>query len=174
MNAAVRAVVWIDIFTEAHVFFIHKGYLGLVDGEDNIRKHWESVSMMLQLGGTVIGSAWYKTFENKREDCTAHNLMERGQKNTPTCVFLGVMAASLGLTPFILNEVTYWVTSRNQVWSKLRRPRSPAISSMGLVGSINDFCGTDSALHQITEIVGAPQSHQRAFVLEVMADMVAN
>uniref|UniRef100_A0A8C5VVI4 Phosphofructokinase domain-containing protein n=1 Tax=Microcebus murinus TaxID=30608 RepID=A0A8C5VVI4_MICMU len=51
MNAAVWAVVRVGIFTGA------RGYQGLVDGGDHIREAtWESVSMMLQLGGTVIGS----------------------------------------------------------------------------------------------------------------------
>uniref|UniRef100_A0A8C9KEK4 Phosphofructokinase, muscle n=1 Tax=Panthera tigris altaica TaxID=74533 RepID=A0A8C9KEK4_PANTA len=50
MNAAVRAVVRVGIFTGARVFFVHEGYQGLVDGGDNIREAtWESVSMMLQL-----------------------------------------------------------------------------------------------------------------------------
>lgn len=55
----------------------------------------------------------------------------------------------------------------------------PCINIVGLVGSIdNDFCGTDmtigtdSALHRIVEAVDAvevtAQSHQRAFVIEVM------
>uniref|UniRef100_A0A2K5L982 Phosphofructokinase, muscle n=8 Tax=Cercopithecidae TaxID=9527 RepID=A0A2K5L982_CERAT len=50
MNAAVRAVVRVGIFTGARVFFVHEGYQGLVDGGDNIKEAtWESVSMMLQL-----------------------------------------------------------------------------------------------------------------------------
>uniref|UniRef100_A0A2K6UBU1 Phosphofructokinase, muscle n=1 Tax=Saimiri boliviensis boliviensis TaxID=39432 RepID=A0A2K6UBU1_SAIBB len=50
MNAAVRAVVRVGIFTGARVFFVHEGYQGLVDGGDHIREAtWESVSMMLQL-----------------------------------------------------------------------------------------------------------------------------
>ncbi|KAI2565358.1 LOW QUALITY PROTEIN: PFKM isoform 21 [Pan troglodytes] len=50
MNAAVRAVVRVGIFTGARVFFVHEGYQGLVDGGDHIKEAtWESVSMMLQL-----------------------------------------------------------------------------------------------------------------------------
>uniref|UniRef100_A0A2K6M5M0 6-phosphofructokinase type A n=1 Tax=Rhinopithecus bieti TaxID=61621 RepID=A0A2K6M5M0_RHIBE len=66
MNAAVRAVVRVGIFTGARVFFVHEGYQGLVDGGDNIKEAtWESVSMMLQLGGTVIGSARCKDFRER-------------------------------------------------------------------------------------------------------------
>ncbi|XP_021237948.1 ATP-dependent 6-phosphofructokinase, muscle type-like, partial [Numida meleagris] len=50
MNAAVRAVVRVGIYTGAKVYFVHEGYQGLVDGGDNIKEAtWESVSMMLQL-----------------------------------------------------------------------------------------------------------------------------
>uniref|UniRef100_A0A8C4S732 Phosphofructokinase domain-containing protein n=1 Tax=Erpetoichthys calabaricus TaxID=27687 RepID=A0A8C4S732_ERPCA len=50
MNAAVRAVVRVGIYTGARVFFVYEGYQGLVDGGNNIREaSWESVSMMLQL-----------------------------------------------------------------------------------------------------------------------------
>ncbi|PNI49500.1 PFKM isoform 30, partial [Pan troglodytes] len=46
MNAAVRAVVRVGIFTGARVFFVHEGYQGLVDGGDHIKEAtWESVSM---------------------------------------------------------------------------------------------------------------------------------
>uniref|UniRef100_A0A452GQY9 Phosphofructokinase domain-containing protein n=1 Tax=Gopherus agassizii TaxID=38772 RepID=A0A452GQY9_9SAUR len=52
MNAAVRAVVRVGIFTGAKVYFVHEGYQGLVDGGDNIQEAtWERVSMMLQLVG---------------------------------------------------------------------------------------------------------------------------
>jgi 6-phosphofructokinase 1 len=57
--------------------------------------------------------------------------------------------------------------------------KCPNIQIVGLVGSIdNDFCGTDmtigtdSALHRIIDaidsVVSTAQSHQRAFVIEVM------
>uniref|UniRef100_A0A7N5P7T9 Phosphofructokinase domain-containing protein n=1 Tax=Ailuropoda melanoleuca TaxID=9646 RepID=A0A7N5P7T9_AILME len=58
MNAAVRAVVRMGIYVEAKVYFIYEGYQGMVDGGENIVEvTWESVSSILQVGGTVIGSA---------------------------------------------------------------------------------------------------------------------
>ncbi|XP_070294562.1 ATP-dependent 6-phosphofructokinase, muscle type-like [Salvelinus sp. IW2-2015] len=66
MNAAVRATVRMGIYTGAKVYFVHEGYQGLVDGGDNIKlATWESVSMMLHLGGTVIGSARCMDFKEK-------------------------------------------------------------------------------------------------------------
>uniref|UniRef100_A0A6Q2YIN3 6-phosphofructokinase n=1 Tax=Esox lucius TaxID=8010 RepID=A0A6Q2YIN3_ESOLU len=89
MNAAVRATVRVGLYTGAKVYFVHEGYQGLVDGGDNIRPAtWESVSMMLQLGGTVIGSARCMDFRG-REGRTkaALNLVKLGITNL--CVIGG-------------------------------------------------------------------------------------
>ncbi|KAI6062358.1 ATP-dependent 6-phosphofructokinase, muscle type [Aix galericulata] len=119
MNAAVRAVVRVGIYTGAKVYFVHEvgappapilppktpprtpnhrrfppphifqGYQGLVDGGDNIKEAtWESVSMMLQLGGTVIGSARCQDFRTREGRLkAARNLVKRGITNL--CVIGG-------------------------------------------------------------------------------------
>uniref|UniRef100_A0A8C8S8U8 ATP-dependent 6-phosphofructokinase n=1 Tax=Pelusios castaneus TaxID=367368 RepID=A0A8C8S8U8_9SAUR len=179
MNAAVRAVVRVGIFTGAKVYFVHEGYQGLVDGGDNIKEAtWEKVSMMLQLGGTVIGSARcqdFRTHEGRLK--AARNLVKRGITNL--CV-IGGDGSLTGADTFraewssLLVELvkTGGITADEA-------KRSSHLNIVGMVGSIdNDFCGTDmtigtdSALHRIMEIVDAitttAQSHQRTFVLEVM------
>ncbi|XP_061470699.1 ATP-dependent 6-phosphofructokinase, muscle type isoform X2 [Rhineura floridana] len=179
MNAAVRAVVRVGIYTGAKVFFVHEGYQGLVDGGDNIREAtWESVSMMLQLGGTVIGSARCKDFRSREGRLkAARNLVKRGITNL--CV-IGGDGSLTGADTFraewtsLLQDLvkTGGITAEEA-------KKSSHLNIVGLVGSIdNDFCGTDmtigtdSALHRIMEIVDAitttAQSHQRTFVLEVM------
>ncbi|XP_059688902.1 ATP-dependent 6-phosphofructokinase, muscle type isoform X3 [Gavia stellata] len=179
MNAAVRAVVRVGIYTGAKVYFVHEGYQGLVDGGDNIKEAtWESVSMMLQLGGTVIGSARCQDFRTREGRLkAARNLVKRGITNL--CV-IGGDGSLTGADTF------------RAEWSSLlaelvkvggitveEAKKSSHLNIVGMVGSIdNDFCGTDmtigtdSALHRIMEIVDAiattAQSHQRTFVLEVM------
>lgn len=179
MNAAVRAVVRVGIYTGARVFFVHEGYQGLVDGGDNIREAtWESVSMMLQLGGTVIGSARCKDFREREGRLrAAHNLVKRGITNL--CV-IGGDGSLTGADTFrsewgdLLNDLQ----KAGKITAE-EANKSSYLNIVGLVGSIdNDFCGTDmtigtdSALHRIIEIVDAitttAQSHQRTFVLEVM------
>uniref|UniRef100_A0A2I3RCE4 ATP-dependent 6-phosphofructokinase n=1 Tax=Pan troglodytes TaxID=9598 RepID=A0A2I3RCE4_PANTR len=179
MNAAVRAVVRVGIFTGARVFFVHEGYQGLVDGGDHIKEAtWESVSMMLQLGGTVIGSARCKDFREREGRLrAAYNLVKRGITNL--CV-IGGDGSLTGADTFR----SEWsdLLSDLQKAGKItdeEATKSSYLNIVGLVGSIdNDFCGTDmtigtdSALHRIMEIVDAitttAQSHQRTFVLEVM------
>ncbi|XP_057178183.1 ATP-dependent 6-phosphofructokinase, platelet type isoform X4 [Triplophysa rosa] len=179
MNAAVRAVVRMGIYVGAKVYFIHEGYQGMVDGGDNIEEaKWESVSSMLQVGGTVIGSARCKEFRTHEGRLkAAHNLVRKGITNL--CVIGGdgsLTGANLfreewsGLLAELLEQGLI-DEEATQIYS--------ALHIVGMVGSIdNDFCGTDmtigtdSALHRIIEVVDAimttAQSHQRTFVLEVM------
>uniref|UniRef100_A0A452TJV0 Phosphofructokinase, muscle n=1 Tax=Ursus maritimus TaxID=29073 RepID=A0A452TJV0_URSMA len=179
MNAAVRAVVRVGIFTGARVFFVHEGYQGLVDGGDHIREaSWESVSMMLQLGGTVIGSARCKDFRDREGRLrAAHNLVKRGITNL--CVIGG--DGSLTGADTFRSEWSDLLSDLQKAGkiTEEEATKSSYLNIVGLVGSIdNDFCGTDmtigtdSALHRIIEIVDAitttAQSHQRTFVLEVM------
>ncbi|XP_067234748.1 ATP-dependent 6-phosphofructokinase, platelet type isoform X2 [Chanodichthys erythropterus] len=179
MNAAVRAVVRMGIYVGAKVYFVHEGYQGMVDGGDNIKEaSWESVSSMLQVGGTVIGSARCKDFRSHEGRLkAAHNLVQRGITNL--CV-IGGDGSLTGANLFreewsgLLAELVQQGLIDEEASQKYS-----ALHIVGMVGSIdNDFCGTDmtigtdSALHRIIEVVDAimttAQSHQRTFVLEVM------
>ncbi|XP_076577672.1 ATP-dependent 6-phosphofructokinase, platelet type isoform X2 [Chaetodon auriga] len=179
MNAAVRAVVRMGLYVGAKVYFIHEGYQGMVDGGENIEEaSWESVSSMLQVGGTVIGSARCKEFRTHEGRLkAAHNLVQRGITNL--CV-IGGDGSLTGANLFreewsgLLAELVDQGLIEADAIQKYS-----ALHIVGMVGSIdNDFCGTDmtigtdSALHRIIEVVDAimttAQSHQRTFVLEVM------
>ncbi|XP_023268694.1 ATP-dependent 6-phosphofructokinase, platelet type-like isoform X7 [Seriola lalandi dorsalis] len=179
MNAAVRAVVRMGLYVGAKVYFIHEGYQGMVDGGENIKEAtWESVSSMLQVGGTVIGSARCKEFRTHEGRLkAANNLVKRGITNL--CV-IGGDGSLTGANLFreewsgLLGELVEQGLIEADAVQKYS-----ALHIVGMVGSIdNDFCGTDmtigtdSALHRIIEVVDAimttAQSHQRTFVLEVM------
>uniref|UniRef100_A0A8B9SY08 ATP-dependent 6-phosphofructokinase n=1 Tax=Anas platyrhynchos TaxID=8839 RepID=A0A8B9SY08_ANAPL len=179
MNAAVRAVVRVGIYTGAKVYFVHEGYQGLVDGGDNIKEAtWESVSMMLQLGGTVIGSARCQDFRTREGRLkAARNLVKRGITNL--CV-IGGDGSLTGADTFRAewSSLLAELLKTGGIMAEEAK-KSSYLNIVGMVGSIdNDFCGTDmtigtdSALHRIMEIVDAitttAQSHQRTFVLEVM------
>uniref|UniRef100_A0A7N6BLM7 ATP-dependent 6-phosphofructokinase n=1 Tax=Anabas testudineus TaxID=64144 RepID=A0A7N6BLM7_ANATE len=181
MNAAVRAVVRMGIYVGAKVYFIHEGYQGMVDGGDNIKEAtWESVSSMLQVGGTVIGSARCKEFRTHEGRLkAAHNLVQHGITNL--CV-IGGDGSLTGANLFreewsgLLDEL---LQQGDSIFNIRETQPLSSLHIVGMVGSIdNDFCGTDmtigtdSALHRIIEVVDAimttAQSHQRTFVLEVM------
>ncbi|KAG7466935.1 hypothetical protein MATL_G00147570 [Megalops atlanticus] len=179
MNAAVRAVTRMGIYVGAKMYLIHEGYQGLVDGGENIKlAHWQSVSNIIQLGGTVIGSARCKAFTTREGRLeAAFNLVKRGITNLCVCGGDGSLTgANIFRTEWrdLLAEL-----AKNGRITEAVAQKHGHLNIVGLVGSIdNDFCGTDmtigadSALHRIVEITDAitttAQSHQRTFVLEVM------
>src|SRR5688572_20396380 len=80
MNAAVRAVVRTGLAAGVEVFGVEEGLQGLVDGGDRIRSMTSAdVGGILQLGGTVLGTARsedFRTRDGRRR--AARNLVERG------------------------------------------------------------------------------------------------
>uniref|UniRef100_H2Z9G9 6-phosphofructokinase n=1 Tax=Ciona savignyi TaxID=51511 RepID=H2Z9G9_CIOSA len=179
MNAAVRAIVRMGITCGAKVYLINEGYQGMVDGGENIvEASWDDVSGILQMGGTVIGSARCKDFRERQGRLkAAFNLVTLGITNI--CA-IGGDGSLTGANLFreewssLLEELVADGKISGEQMAKYSH-----LNIVGLVGSIdNDFCGTDmtigadSALHRIVECVDAitttAVSHQRAFVLEVM------
>uniref|UniRef100_A0A3B5AJ50 6-phosphofructokinase n=1 Tax=Stegastes partitus TaxID=144197 RepID=A0A3B5AJ50_9TELE len=176
MNAAVRAVVRMGLYVGAKVYFIHEGYQGMVDGGENIREAtWESVSSMLQVGGTVIGSARCKEFRSHEGRLkAAHNLVQRGITNL--CV-IGGDGSLTGANLFreewsgLLGELVEQGAIEEDSVQKYS-----ALHIVGMVGSIdNDFCGTDmtigtdSALHRIIEVVDAIMTTAQSYLALVSA-----
>lgn len=179
MNAALRAVVRTAISRGVNVFAIFEGYQGMVDGSDRIRgMTWESVSGIMQHGGTIIGTARCAAFRTRegRLQAAAH-LLERG---IDRLVVIGGDGSLTGANlfrqewPGLVAELAAQGTITAETASQ-----HPQLAIVGLVGSIdNDFTGTDmtigadTALHRITtaldQIGSTAASHQRTFVVEVM------
>jgi 6-phosphofructokinase 1 len=179
MNAAVRAVVRTGIDKGAEVYAIYEGYQGLVEGGERIRKmDWDSVSGILQRGGTLIGTARSEEFrarEGRRK--AAFNLIEQGIDGL---IVVGGDGSLTGANlfrqewPSLVKELA----QSGEITAE-KAAEYPNLLVAGLVGSIdNDFHGTDmtigvdSALHRITEAVDAiastAASHQRTFIVKVM------
>jgi len=161
------------------VYAVYEGYQGLVEGGDRIRQmDWDSVGGILQLGGTVIGSARceaFRTLEGRR--AAALHLIQAG---IDRLIVIGGDGSLTGANVFRQEwpSLVAELAEAGQV-SKEEAAACPNLSIVGLVGSIdNDFSGTDmtigadSALHRITEAVDAitstAASHQRTFVVKVM------
>ncbi|KAK7127303.1 hypothetical protein R3I93_020020 [Phoxinus phoxinus] len=179
MNAAVRAVTRMGIFVGAKVYLIYEGYQGLVDGGDNIKlANWQSVTNIIQLGGTIIGSARCKSFTTREGRLSAaFHLLQRSITNLCVCGGDGSLTGANIFRSEWRSLLTELV-QQGRITDSLAQ-QFTHLNIVGLVGSIdNDFCGTDmtigadSALHRIMEVIDAitttAQSHQRTFVLEVM------
>jgi len=179
MNAAVRAVVRTALDRGCEVYAIYEGYQGMVEGGERIRQmDWDSVGGILQLGGTVIGSARSQDFRTREgRQRAAHNLISHGIDGL---IVIGGDGSLTGANVFRQEwpELVKELLEGGKI-SADTAARYPTLSIVGLVGSIdNDFYGTDmtigadSALHRITEAVDAitstAASHQRTFVVKVM------
>jgi len=179
MNAAVRSVVRTALNKGLEIYAIYEGYQGMVDDGDYIRKmEWDSVGGILQLGGTVIGSARCEAFRAREGRRTAaKNLIKTGIDGL---IVIGGDGSLTGANIFRQEwpELVSELAERGEITSE-EAAAYPNLSIVGLVGSIdNDFngtdmtIGTDSALHRITEAVDAitstAASHQRTFVVKVM------
>lgn len=179
MNAAVRAVVRTGLERGAEVYAVYEGYQGLVEGGERIRKmDWDSVGGILQLGGTVIGTARSKEFmtrDGRRQ--AARNLIEHGIN---AIIVVGGDGSLTGANIFRQEwpSLVAELLEGGAISAEAAQEYSN-LSIVGLVGSIdNDFHGTDmtigadTALHRITEaldaITSTAASHQRTFVVKVM------
>jgi 6-phosphofructokinase 1 len=179
MNAAVRAVVRSGLNSGAEVYAIYEGYQGMVDGGDQIRPiGWSDVGGILQLGGTVIGSARsedFRTRDGRRQ--AARNLVQNG---IAALVIIGGDGSLTGA--HILQrewaELLAELVENGELTAE-EAQSAQHLTVAGMVGSIdNDMHGTDmtigadSALQRIVAAVDAisstAASHQRAFVVEVM------
>ncbi len=179
MNAAVRAVVRTALNEGMDVYAIYEGYQGMVEGGDRIvQMGWDSVGGILQLGGTVIGSARSQAFRTREGRLqAAHNLIRNGIDGL---IVIGGDGSLTGANIFReeWNSLVAELLENGKIDAETAA-EYPSFLIVGLVGSIdNDFTGTDmtigadSALHRITEAIDAitstAASHQRTFVVKVM------
>jgi 6-phosphofructokinase 1 len=177
MNAAVRAVVRCSISLGIRIFAIHEGYQGMVDNRIS-QMSWDSVSGILNQGGTMIGTARCPDFrERYGRVIAAKNLVNNGIDNL---IIIGGDGSLTGASEFS----DEWTSLLEELVEKNEIPadsiqKYKQLKIVGLVGSIdNDMAntdmtiGADSALHRIIEATDAIKStaasHHRTFIVEVM------
>ena len=155
MNACIRAVVRGAVYFEKEIYGINQGYQGLVD-DDIFRMESQSVSNILQHGGTMLKSSRSEEFRTKEGRQKAFdNLTKRGIE--------GLVA--------IGGDGTF--TGANIFYEEFGFP------VIGIPGTIdNDIFGTDktigfdtavnTTLDAIDKIRDTADSHGRIFFVEVM------
>lgn len=66
MNSAVRSITRMAIYCGCKVYLIYEGYEGMIEGGDFIKEAtWNTVSDIIQQGGTIIGSARSSEFRTR-------------------------------------------------------------------------------------------------------------
>ncbi len=177
MNAAVRAVVRAGIAYDMDVYAVYDGYQGLI--ENNIvYMDWNSVSGIMQEGGTIIGTARSKEFRTHEGILiAAENLIHRG---IDSLIVIGGDGSLSGADEFSRewHSLAEELVAAGRI-TEAERAVCPHLRIIGLVGSIdNDMAntdmtiGADTALHRITDAIDSLRStaysHQRIFIVEVM------
>jgi len=156
MNAAIRAVVRLGLGNGWETFGVRNGYLGLVEGGNNISPLGpRDVGGILGLGGTFLGSARLEAF---KEEATRKkglaNLAAHGIDGLVVIGGNGSQAGALALSMMGLPVVGVASTIDND-----------------LTGS-EITIGVDTALNIALEAIDrlrvTAASHRRAFLLEVM------
>ncbi len=155
MNAAIRAVTRTAIYNGFEVCGIMRGYRGLVTNEI-VEFHTNSVSNIIQLGGTILKTARCQEFQTPEGRRQAYENMRAA--GIDALVVIGGDGSLTGALTFA-NEFD--------------------VPVVGLPGTIdNDLGGTDAtigydtALNTIMEAVDklrdTASSHERLFFVEVM------
>lgn len=179
MNAALRAVVRTGINRGLEVYAIYEGYSGMVEGGERIKPmSWGDVGGILQLGGTVIGSARCKPFHDRAGRLhAARNLLLNGIEGLIVIGGDGSQTGA-GILHAEWDGLVRELVENGEV-TKKAAGRIKSLPVVGIIGSIdNDMFGSDittgadTALHRIVDATDAisstAASHQRSFVVEVM------
>lgn len=154
MNAAIRAVTRSALAHGWEVFGVKHGYRGLVDGE-MIQFGARDVGGIIQLGGTVLGSARCEEF--RTEEGQKKALRQMAQRDIEGLVVIGGNGSQTGA-----NALHKW--------------GFPVVGAASTID--NDLYGTDItigvdtalniALEAIDRLKITASSHNRAFLIEVM------
>jgi 6-phosphofructokinase 1 len=154
MNAAIRAVVRTGIDKGFEVFGVEHGYQGLLNAEFRAIGP-RDVSGIIQLGGTVLGSARsqeFKTDEGRRK--AIRHLNQRGLE---ALVVIGGNGSQTGAHS--LHEMGFPVVG---VASTIDNDLVGSDITIGVDTALN------IALEAIDRLKVTASSHERAFLIEVM------
>lgn len=154
MNAAIRATVRIGLSKGWEVFGVRNGYSGLISGVIAPLGARE-VGGIIQLGGTMLGSARCREFETVEGQRKA--LDQLHQRGIDGLVVIGGNGSQAGA--HALSQLGFPVVG---VASTIDNDLSGTDVTIGVTSAI------DVALEAIDRLKVTGASHQRAFLVEVM------
>ncbi len=154
MNAAIRAVVRTGSEAGIEVFGVRQGYQGLI-ADDMVATTRRDVGGIMQLGGTVLGSARCAEFETVAGRQTAIANLER--RGVEAVVVIGGNGSQTG--SHVLSQMGYPVVG---IASTIDNDLEGSDVTIGVDSAIN------VALEAIDRLKVTAASHRRAFLVEVM------
>ena len=160
MNAAIWAVVRTAMSKNVEVIGVQDGYRGLVE-DDMYKLPWNSVSTIMEQGGTILGSGRYDDFTNP--DVRKKAIPNILRKSISGLVMIGGDGSMNGAKAFANDLKTEGV-------------KFPIVAIPGSID--NDLWGTDMSLgaasaadamiDQLRNMIRPAQALRRIFVVEVM------
>jgi len=154
MNAAIRAVVRTGVAKGWEVFGVRNGFAGLIAG-NLVQIGPRDVSGIIQLGGTVLGSA--RSLEFKTDEGRSKALRSLRQQQIEALVVVGGNGSQQGANA--LQESGFPVVG---VASTIDNDLYGSEITIGVDTALN------IALEAIDRLKTTASSHQRAFLVEVM------
>jgi 6-phosphofructokinase 1 len=154
MNAAIRAVVRTGVERSWQVFGVRNGFAGLINGNLDAMGP-RDVSGIIQLGGTVLGSARSEAF--KDADGRARALRSLRQREVDALIVIGGNGSQRGSAA--LDESGFPVVG---IASTIDNDLYGSEITIGVDTALN------IALEAIDRLKTTASSHQRAFLVEVM------
>ncbi len=154
MNAAIRAVVRTGVARGWEVYGVEQGYSGLIAGSMRPMGA-RDVSSIIQLGGTILGSARCPEF--KTEEGRLRAIRELRKRDIDGLVVIGGNGSQAGA--FALSEMGFPVVG---VASTIDNDLYGSEITIGVDTALN------IALEAIDRLKVTASSHQRAFLIEVM------
>jgi 6-phosphofructokinase 1 len=154
MNAAIRAVVRSGNYYGMEVFGVRNGYSGLINDEMQVMGN-RDVGGIMQLGGTLLGSARcpeFETLEGRR-----HAITQLNQRGIEALVVIGGNGSQTGAAE--LNKLGFPVVG---VASTIDNDLLGSDITIGVDTALN------IALEAIDRLKVTASSHHRAFLVEVM------
>ncbi len=155
LNACIRAVVRTAIFNKLKIIGIQHGFEGLISG-DFISMDANSVSSIIQLGGTILKSSRSERFKTKEGRLMAYKKIKK--ENIEAIILIGGDGSFEGAKAFIKEHDIPFIGIPKTIDNDI---------------SCTDVCiGYDTALNTATEAIDkirdTAQSHERIFIVEVM------
>ena len=154
MNAAIRAVVRTGIAQGWQIFGVNHGYAGLISGEMQALGP-RDVGGILQLGGTILGSARCPEFMTVEGRTKA--LQSLNKQGVDALVVIGGNGSQTGA--YALSQIGFPVVG---VASTIDNDLYGSDVTIGVDTALN------IALEAIDRLKVTASSHQRAFIIEVM------
>lgn len=155
LNACIRAVVRSAHYHGINVIGVRHGYQGLIEG-DFVEMLPESVSNIIQRGGTILKTSRSKRFETEEGQAAAYARLSRA--GIDAVIVIGGDGSIAGASMFSSRYTIPWIAI----------PKTIDNDIVGTDYAIGFDTAINTAMEAIDKIRDTAESHDRLYFVEVM------